>query len=91
MVKNMVEAMVNVEKDLKNNGPDFHKEWGILSVKNCFAARDAIRNGKDVNLCSVEKTAKDKIIKGEEIQAWGLNIDSLLVKDEAELYAREIL
>ena len=71
--------------------PDFHNEWGILSVKNCFAARDAIRNGGDVSLCSTEKTTEDKIIKGEEIQAWGLNVDSLLVKDEAELYAREIL
>ena len=78
-------------KASKNNKPDFHEEWGILSVKNCFAARDAIRNGKDVSLCSTEKTAADKIVRGEEIQAWGLNVDSLLVKDEAELYAREIL
>ena len=91
MEKSMAEATENVEKDLKNNEPDFHKEWGILSVKNCFAARDAIRNGGDVSLCSTEKTTEDKIIKGEEIQAWGLNVDSLLVKDEAELYAREIL
>ena len=74
---------------------DFSKEFGAISTKQVFNARKAIREGGEVCLLS-ENMASQKdediaIIKGEEIQAWGLNVDSLLVKDDAELYAREIL
>ena len=87
----MVEETVSVEKASKNNSPDFGKKFGTLNRHHFYKTQEAIRNGDNISIVSPGIAFSGTIIRGDEIKAWGLDINSLLVNNEMEAYEREIL
>lgn len=83
--------MENEAKASKSNGTDFNTNWGTIKAKHFYKAQEAISKGEDVSLVSEHRASKQTTIRGDEIKDWGLDINSLLVKNEVELYEREIL